>query len=234
MTDRRKTKNQLLEDLERERARANLERDRSLALQEVSNKLAGVHDTAQVLRLIIDEAIRLVGAKAGYVRLVIDGKWVVGTVTELAADYLAEISALVPEPSNDVKKTLAAEAMSANRPAVVEDATTSEIIYPQTRKVAAKFGFHGSAAIPLLVNNQAIGVIIIFDGSVRTFTEDELSFLTACADQTSMALEKARLLSEAETERGRADSMSSIHADVTIVRQGHESCNLSTDLQYHQ
>ncbi|MBT97328.1 MAG: hypothetical protein CL902_01715 [Dehalococcoidia bacterium] len=230
MTDQRKTKNQLLEDLERERARANLERDRSVALQEASNKLAGVHDTPEVLRLIIDEATRLVDAKAGYVRLVIDGKWVVGAVTELAVDYVAEISALVPEPSNDVRKTLAAEAMSSSRPAVVEDATTSEIIYPQTRKVAAKFGFHGSAAIPLLVDDQAIGVIIIFDGSVRTFTEDELSILTAFADQTSLALEKALLLSEAETERERADSMSSIHADVTKMRQGQESCNLSTDL----
>ena len=38
-------------------------------------------------------------------------------------------------------------------------------------------------------------------------TEDEIVLLTAFADQASLALEKARLLNEAETERERADSL---------------------------
>ena len=45
--DERKTKKQLLEDLE-------LERERSNALQDVSNKLASAHDTAEVLDLIVN------------------------------------------------------------------------------------------------------------------------------------------------------------------------------------
>ena len=120
--------------------------------------------------------------------MVIDGKWMIGAVTELAADYLAEISELVLEPSRDAKVTLAAEAMSTLRPAVVDDVTTSEIIYPQTRIVAAKHGFYGSAAIPLLDGDQPIGVIIIFDGSVRLFTEEETSSLVPFASQAVLAI----------------------------------------------
>jgi len=142
------------------------------------------------LEQIINEATQAVGAKAGYIRLVEDGKWMIGAVTELAADYLAEISELVLEPSQDAKKTLAAEAMSENRPAVVDDVTTSEIIYPQTREVAAKHGFSGSAAIPLLVGDDAIGVIIIFDGNVRRFTEEETSVLTSFAGRAVIAVRK--------------------------------------------
>ena len=45
MNDQRKTKKQLLEELE-------LERERSIALQEISNRLAGARDTDEELDLI--------------------------------------------------------------------------------------------------------------------------------------------------------------------------------------
>jgi GAF domain-containing protein len=145
-------------------------------------------ETSRALDQIIDEAVSVVGAKAGYIRLVIDGKWMIGAVTELATEYLAEISELVLEPSNNAKVTLAAEAMFTLLPAVVDDVTTSEIIYPQTRRVAAKHGFGGSAAIPLQDGGQPIGVIIIFDGGVRLFTEEETSSLIPLACQAVRAL----------------------------------------------
>ena len=57
MNGQSKTKKQLLEDLERER-------ERSIALQEVSKRVAAAHDTNEVLDLIVNEAARLVGATA--------------------------------------------------------------------------------------------------------------------------------------------------------------------------
>jgi hypothetical protein len=48
MNDKRKTKKQLLEDLQ-------LERERSLALQEVSKRVAAAHDTDEVLDLIVNK-----------------------------------------------------------------------------------------------------------------------------------------------------------------------------------
>ena len=62
MNDQRKTKKQLLEELERERELVARERQRSLSLQEVSRKVAAAHDTEEVLDLIVNEAARLVGA----------------------------------------------------------------------------------------------------------------------------------------------------------------------------
>ena len=62
MNDQRKTKKQLLEELERGR-------ERSLALQEVSKRVAAAHDTDEVLDLIVNEATRLLGASAAYIRL---------------------------------------------------------------------------------------------------------------------------------------------------------------------
>ena len=62
------------------------------------------HETEAVLDRILTEATEVVGAKAGYIRLLVDGKWVVGSATESAIGYLGEISKLVPEPSNAVTK----------------------------------------------------------------------------------------------------------------------------------
>ena len=51
MNDQRNTKNQLLEDLQRER-------ERSIALQEVSNKVAAAYNTDEALNVIAKEAAR--------------------------------------------------------------------------------------------------------------------------------------------------------------------------------
>ena len=85
--------------------------------------------------------------------------------------------------------------MSTNHPATVEDATTSEIVYPMTRAVADRYDFHGTAAIPVRVDDQPVGVMIIFDDCLRTFTENELSILTGFAQQASTVIENGRLLS---------------------------------------
>ena len=153
------------------------------------------HGTEAVLDRILTEATQAVGAKAGYIRLLVDGKWVVGSATESAVGYLGEISKLVPEPSNDVTKSLAAVAMSTNQPAIVEDATTSEVIYPKTRAVAGRYDFHGTAAIPVRVDDQPVGVMIVFDDCLRAFTENELSILTGFAQQASTVIANGRLLS---------------------------------------
>ena len=63
MSDQRKTKKQLLEELEQER-------ERSLALSEVSKRVAGAHDTDEVLDLIVNEAVRLLGATSAIIHLV--------------------------------------------------------------------------------------------------------------------------------------------------------------------
>ena len=57
------------------------------------------------------------------------------------------------------------------------------------------------ATVPLQANDQSIGVLFVGDATHgRRFTEEEVTLLTAFADQASLVLGKARLLNEAETE----------------------------------
>ena len=46
------------------------------------------------------------------------------------------------------------------------------------------------AVVPLLANDNSIGVLVVMDTRIRRFTDDEVSVLTAFADQASLTLEK--------------------------------------------
>ncbi|MCI0800905.1 MAG: GAF domain-containing protein, partial [Chloroflexi bacterium] len=194
MNDQRKTKKQLLEDLERER-------ERSLALQEVSKRVAAVHDTDEILNLIVNEAARLVGGAASYIRLLEGDVLVASAATESAAGILAAL----PQTSVIGESTSpSAIVMATKNPRIIEDAQVSELTPPDVRSKLREHGFHGTAVIPLLANDRSIGVLAVLDRHIRRFAEDEVSLLQAFADQAALALEKARLLNEAETERERA------------------------------
>ena len=90
MNDQRKTKKQVLEDLQPER-------ERSIALQEVSNKMAAAYNTNEELNLITDKAGRLLLTDAAYIRLLEGENLVIRASTDSIAGYLADTSAVMPE-----------------------------------------------------------------------------------------------------------------------------------------
>ncbi|MCI0898677.1 MAG: GAF domain-containing protein, partial [Chloroflexi bacterium] len=176
------------------------------SLYHVSNLLAGAHDTDEVLELIVNEAARLVGASAGYMRLLEGGVLVPSAATESAAGYLAKTAKLQPAVPVGEGGGAVGHVMHTKKPLVTEDGTECELTSSQGRLLAKEHGFYGRALVPLLANDRSIGVLTVFDNNIRRFTEDEVSLLTAFADQAALALEKARLLNEAETEKERAET----------------------------
>ena len=198
--------------LAREKARllneAEREKERSDALYQISNKLAGAHDTDEILDLIVNEASRLVGTPAGIVRLLQGDSLVFGAATEAAVDYF---SAVVEEtPSIHIAEEglgVMSRALATKTPILTEDVTEDETIAPEVQNIQKRFGYHGNATIPLLANDRAVGVLSVFDTRVRRFTDDEVSLLTAFADQAALDLEKARLLNEAEARERQATQL---------------------------
>ena len=194
-------KARLLNEAETERERAETERERSDALYRISNFLASAHDTDEVLDLIVNEAARLVGATGAFMRLLNEEVLVPSAATKSAAAFLAELGPLVLGEGG------AGKVMATKQIVVTEDAANDERIAPENRRVAQSHGIRGGTIIPLLANDRSVGTLTVFDSHKHLFTDDEVSLLTAFADQAALALEKARLLNEAERERERADSL---------------------------
>ena len=185
---------------------AEREKQRSDALYRVSNQLAGAHETDEVLDLIVNEAARLVGTTAAYIRLLDSGSLVPGAATESAANFLAETGKNNPTFDPEDQSNPFGRILTTKSPWVAENAIEDALVVPNTRRALQKYGFHGAAGVPLLANDRSIGVLIVIDERIRRFTEDEVSLLSAFADQASLALEKARLLNVAETEKERAET----------------------------
>ena len=200
-------KARLLNEAQREKERAETEKERSDALYRVSNRLAGVHDTDEVLDLIVNEAARLVGANADFIQLMDGDVLVPGAVTSSAANLVADLAGVQPQLVVEEGKSGAGHVMATKKPLVTEDISQDESITQEGRLLAQKHGFHGGAQVLLLANDRSIGVLSVLDNGIRRFTEDEVSLLAAFADQASLALEKARLLSEAERERERSEAL---------------------------
>jgi len=192
--------------LEKARLPREAERDkeRSDALYQVSDRLAGAHDTGEVLDLIVNEAASLVGVSASYIRLWEEGTLVTSAATEGASDFVAELRPVVVVGQGP---NLLGQAMGTKKPVVSEDAAEDQATSPEGRLLIGNQGFHGAAAVPLLANNSSIGVLAVMDKRKRLFTEEEISLLTAFADPAALALEKARLLSAAEREKERSNAL---------------------------
>ena len=207
MNDDQKTKEQLLEELARERERSAQAEERSLAFQEVSKRVAGAHDTDEAPDLIVNESAHLVGASCAFIRLLEEDFLVIsGTGRQSVAGYHAEGALSRPAISVGNQDVVMARAVFGKTPIVVEDAA-KDLSIEEVRLRSQKYGFHGFAAIPLLANDRSIGVLNVMDTRICRFTDDEISLLEAFADQAALALEKARLLNEAEREKERSDAL---------------------------
>ena len=181
---------------------AEREKERSDALYQVSNKLAGAHDTDEVLDLIVNEAARLVGATAAWIRLLDGDVMIPSAATESATAYIAEHAKIRPTLAVGEDASTVGHVMSTKKPLITED--FPDLVPPEVRRILHEHGFYGSALVPLVANDRSIGVLTVTDNRVRLFTEDEVSLLIAFADQAALALDKARLLNEAEARERQA------------------------------
>ena len=219
-------KARLLSEAEREKAHAETEKERSDALYQVSNRMANAHDTDEVLDLIVNEAARLVGANAAYIRLLDGNALVPSAATKTAAEYVADTAEKNPTFDLDDLSNPMSLLLATKQPRVIEDAAQDMRVILPARLAAEKYGFHGLAAVPLLANDRSIGVLVVMDGKTRLFTDDEVSLLTAFADQASLALERARLLNEAERERERSDALYQVSNKLASVHETDEVLDL--------
>jgi len=185
---------------------AEREKERSEALYQISNKLAGAHDTDEVLDLIVNEAARLVGTDASFLRLLEGGRLVPSAATKGAAAFLASGARELPVIPVEEGTSLVGHVMATKKPLIIEEIQEWEFKSTETRALNREYGFRSAVAVPLLANGRPLGALGLMDTRVRRFTEDEVSLLTAFADQASLALEKARLLNEAEREKERAET----------------------------
>ena len=190
----------LFDGAERDRARLK-------TLYEVSGRLAAVHDPEEILSLIVNETVALLGVEAVGLRLREGDDLVVGARTESAAPLMSRVRLRVGE-------SLSGAVVATGAPVIVEDLTQDTRYDEVHKRGAIELGYRGFAAVPLRATGSVIGTLNVYSRARRRFAPDEISLLSAFADQAALAIEKSRLLQATRAREREATKLYTITAQL--------------------
>ena len=150
-------------------------------------------DYEPVFDAILESGTRLCGAQCGLLLLrESDGFHIVahrGTRPEVAAYYHAHPVPLDPE------RTVAARTVAERRPLQVLDAADDAVYHAgmEHRRLAVEFdGLRSQLTVPLVRDDEGIGVILIYRREVRAFDDAQVALLSGFAEMAVIALENVR------------------------------------------
>jgi len=104
------------------------------------------------------------------------------------------------------------EICQENRAIIIQDVQTDpRVQYP---KEAKEEGIKMMVDLPLFVGQNVVGILRIFFDAQREFSEEELDFAVAIAEQCALAIDKARLIEKQQIQYDhlaiQADKLSSL------------------------
>jgi GAF domain-containing protein/CheY-like chemotaxis protein len=183
---------------------AGRERRRLQVLYEVGARVASVHDAGEVLDRIVNEAVRMLGADAGGLRLLEGDDLVLRARTESA-------TALITRPRLKIGESLSGLPVAPGEATAVEDVREDARYDPIHRQAARELGFQSFLGVPLRAHGRVLGSLYVYTLARRRFGDDEISLLSAFADQASLVIDKDRLIQEARTRAARLRTLARLH-----------------------
>jgi len=174
-----------------------------LRLIETGKRLAAETDPAQVLRVVLHEAIELSGLDRGFVVLV------TGTELDIALGENLDWSE-IERPSFEVSRTLVRKAVAVSKPIFLRLAEGAAD--PALAESLSEIGVRSVACVPVVYGEATLGVLYL-DGRdpAHSFSAAKERLIELFASQAAVALDNAR------AHRAKSDALEA--AEETIRRQ---------------
>lgn len=164
------------------------------ALAEVSEAAASPLYLDEILSLIIDMAARVMQAKACTLMLLDEerGELVVRATQGLSQAYR-------DLPPVQIGRGIAGQVAQSGQPLAVDD-VRHDPRYPYP-DLASQEGLGALLSVPLRVRGRVIGVLDCYTGTPHRFGPGEIALLSTLANQTALAIENARLVTNVAVVR---------------------------------
>lgn len=156
------------------------------SLARVSRTINSALNLDEVLQTITREACGLMRAKLGSLMMLDEsGAWL-----DLRASFGAG-PAYIGKPRLGVEESLLGVAVRRKKPVQVENVQTSTRY--QNIEVARQEGLVSLLSVPLVFSGEAIGALSVYTEQPYLFSDEEIRILSAFAELSAIAIEKARL-----------------------------------------
>jgi PAS domain S-box-containing protein len=173
------------------------------ASNEELRHLQAITDTAlshltvdNLLRALLDRVHAVMGAEdAAILLLDADGQY----LTLRAVRGLEE--AVAAQAKIPVGHGFSGRIAATRAPLVVEDLTTFNVFHPQMRVTQ-----RSAAGVPLLVEEQLLGVLYVGSAIPRRFSASDVRLLQRSADRIALAIDRARLFEREQVARREAEA----------------------------
>lgn len=169
--------------------------DRLARLQSLTGLLAQAVSVTQVAEAILKQVSPDIGSSACSIlsltaengRLELSASRCLTPALQAHAEEVAAASAL-----------LAADVLHARMPLWLPSNEAVQARYPALAALGAAAGFEAVAAIPLIVREDTVGVLLLIDRTAHPFLAEDRAYLLAFAHQCAQALDRARLYASLE------------------------------------
>jgi signal transduction histidine kinase len=190
------------------------------ALGEVSQAVSSTLDLQTVLTTIVDRAVQLSGASGG----------VIYEYDEATEEFRLRASHGVEEVLIEVLRTARIRvgegaigtAAATHAPVQVPDMLDERgSVLPHVRPILARSGYRALLAVPLLIERQIFGGIVIYRSESGSFSGEVVNLLQTFATQSVLAIQNARLFREIEA-KGHQLEIASQHKSQFLANMSHE------------
>src|SRR5262249_18547075 len=152
-------------------------------------------DLQPVLATLVENATRLAGAEAGFLGQFDGGVFRLSAMYNVNTEFAEYLRHLAVRPGRGAP--VARAALERRTIHIVDLLADPEYELHEAQRIG---GHRSVLTVPMLRENDVVGVFLVYRTEVRPFTDKQIDLVTTFADQAAIAIENARLLTELQTK----------------------------------
>ena len=189
-------------------------------LGEVSRALSSTLDLQTVLTTIVDCAVLFSGASGGVIYEYDEATQEFGLKASHGLEE--ELIEVLMRARIRVGEGVIGKAAATRTPVQVPDMLDEQwYVSPHVRPILVPSGYRSLLAVPLLIEQQILGGLVIYRPESGTFSPEGLNLLQTFATQSVLAIQNARLFREIE-DKGHQIEIASKHKSQFLANMSHE------------